>query len=452
MNFQVKLKDYVTDCGGTVSDAALVTCDDCSICCNTDGDCIDTSSTYPSDWLSSAVKRYPKIAAYIPFLLIMLICIFTFCICAVTSRSKLRNKLPCIPFEVRDDFQEDSVYKFLLTDDKIGWFVALLAGAMHLAVISLFVISSDFNSGRTDTEYSYTCSRYDSNCESDKTDNHTGWIIFTILLLTFLSKDFVDGIMMAYEGVTRRDIKGSFAGAFVIFLTVSSAMISYIYNEATGISNSDIIKDAAILLFLNEIDDQFLSLLKRIFPAWVEKLEEDISFANEIDSGSRSSADDRKSRIKTLSSSKMSQSSAACKKQDLALELNANQTPDTLFFSDHRNLAANNGMNPSSSQSKDTTSFELMSKINEINERIDALQMEVNRLASQSLGAVDIDETKQSSRPGKKKSDVVMAKIVDIQQEIKNLRSEINRIMSKLEGHPDLRNAGQNARGTRGEF
>ena len=58
----------------------------------------------------------------------------------------------------------------------------------------------------------------------------------------------------------------------------------------------------------------------------------------------------------------------------------------------------------------------------------------------------------KSSRPGKKKHDVVMTKIVDIQQEIKSLRSEINRIMSKLEGHPDLRNAGQNARGTRGEF
>jgi len=438
--------------GGTGSDAALVTCDDCSKCCNIDGDCIDTSSTYPRNWFSSAVKRYPNFAAFIPFLIIVLVCILIFFICVVFSCSKLRNKLPCIPFEVRDDFQEDSVYKFLLTDDKIGWFVALLAGAVHIAVISLFVMSSDFNSGRTDTEYAFTCSRYESSCESDKTDGLMGWIIFAILLITFLSKDFVDGIMMAYEGVTRRDIKGSFAGAFVTFLTVSSAMISYIYNEATGISNSDIIKDAAILLFLNEIDDQFLSLLKRIFPAWVEKLEEDISFANEIDSGSRSSADDRKSRIKTLISSKMSQPSAACKKQDLALELNANQTPDALISSDHRNLAANIGMSPFPSQSKDTTSFELMSKINEINERIDALQMEVNRLASQSLGAADNDETKQSSRPGKKKSDVVMTKIVDIQQEIKSLRSEINRIMSKLEGHSDLRNAGQNARETRGEF
>merc|ERR1712151_338517 len=313
VDFQGKIKDYITDCGARASDPARVICEDCTVCCNIDGDCIERSKTYPSEWLSSATKHLPNLAAYIPFLVVLLICILIFIICVAISCSKLRNKLPCIPFEVRDDFQEDSVYKFLLTDVKIGWLVALLAGAVHLFVIILFISSADFPNGFSDTEYSLTCPRYESECGSDIVINDPGWMIFVLILITFLSKDFVDGIMTVYEGVTRCDVKECFAGAYVIFLTMSSAMISGIYNKSTGISNSDIIKDAAILLFLNEIDDQFLSLLKRIFPAWIEKLEEDISFANEIDSGRPSNAD------------VSSQSSTTCTKRDLALEVNASQ-------------------------------------------------------------------------------------------------------------------------------
>jgi len=284
-------------------------------------------------------------------------------------------------------------------------------------------VSSDFNSDRTDTEYFYTCSRYDSTCESDKTDDPMGWMIFAILLLTFLSKDFVDGIMMAYEGVTRRDIKGSFAGTCVIFLTISSAMISIIYNQSTGISNSDIIKDAAILLFLNEIDDQFLNILKRIFPSWVESLEAEISFANEVSSARLSDADES------------SQSSTTSTKRDLALEVNGSQI---------------NVRSPS--EANDATSLELQSKINEIQQRIDELQMEVNRLTSESLGAVVINETRQLSRPGTNNPDAVMSKIMGIQQEINRLRREINGVVIKLEGHLDMHDIGQNVRGRHGEF
>ena len=114
---------------------------------------------------------------------------------------------------------------------------------------------------------------------------------------------------MTYEGMTRCDIKGCFAGTLVFCLTTSSAAISTIYNKSTGISSSDIVKDAAILLFLSEIDDQLLSTLKCAFPSWVKNIEDKISLANEIDSTGSSKVDDRNSRIKILSSSNVSHSS-----------------------------------------------------------------------------------------------------------------------------------------------
>ena len=239
-------------------------CEDRTVCCNAVSNCAEISKTYPSEQLS---KHLLNLAARAPFLGILLGCVLIFFICAAISYSKLRNKLPRAPFKVREDFQEDSARKFLLTSDKVGWFVTLLAGASRMGVIVLFVKSSDLSSGVSDAECSFAYLRHESECGSDKAIDDPGSAMLAILLLAFLSKDFVNGKMIVHEGATRRDIKGSFAGVFAIFLTAPSTMISTICNQSAGTLNSGIIEDAAILLFLNETSDQFLNILKRALPS-----------------------------------------------------------------------------------------------------------------------------------------------------------------------------------------
>jgi len=58
---------------------------------------------------------------------------------------------------------------------------------------------------------------------------------------------------------------------------------SFIYNKATGITDSQILKDAAILLFLNMLDEQVLLILEALLPEWVREMNAEIYTNDEQD-------------------------------------------------------------------------------------------------------------------------------------------------------------------------
>ena len=443
-----------------MSDEALIECDDCSVCCNVgeflylhknnlfvrliilDGDCVLTSATYPNLSMMSRLSGNSSVAAFLPFLLIVAISVSILIICAAISRTKLSYKLPQIPFKVRTDFQAESVYKFFLTSSILGWLVALCSGAVHVGIVILFIRSSDFSSGMNDTEYTYTCSKYDYECESDLAIHKNGWLIFGILLFIFLFKDLADGAMMVYEGVTLNDRKGTFAGAFVMFLTISSAMISTVYNFSTGISNSDILKDAAILLFIHEIDEQSLGILKRMFPSWVEKLEEEISPLNEGSSAEPNDTDEEKGTGTTSEVYRTSESSTQHSQQAM--------NKKHFLISPTSDHDVNTSM--PRPQATGLDSFEIISKINEIQQQIDMLQMEVNRLVNQSLRASSNNKVKKYSTTKTNNSEEILPKIMKLQKEIYRLRAEMNGVRNKLEGFSDTHDIIQRLKASDSEF
>ena len=77
----------------------------------------------------------------------------------------------------------------------------------------------------------------------------------------------------------------------VFYITTFSTVCSIIYNYATGSSNTVIYLNSGILLFLNSIDDQFLLILTKIKPDWVDAIEMQIA---ENDFASSLSVNDNK--------------------------------------------------------------------------------------------------------------------------------------------------------------
>lgn len=90
-------------------------------------------------------------------------------------------------------------------------------------------------------------------------------------LTFFLGGDFVDSIHQLRKAVTLR-YKSLFVSGFVLFsLTVLAFFTSIIYNLALAKSNADLIINAVFLLFINDMDEQFLKLLDSLVPSWVAK-------------------------------------------------------------------------------------------------------------------------------------------------------------------------------------
>merc|ERR1711933_357995 len=56
-----------------------------------------------------------------------------------------------------------------------------------------------------------------------------------------------------------------------------------LYNNAIGIRNVDLIYNAVVVLFLNDLDEKIFDAIKRFNPKWVEKLEAEIAINSNRD-------------------------------------------------------------------------------------------------------------------------------------------------------------------------
>merc|ERR1719410_2791469 len=107
-----------------------------------------------------------------------------------------------------------------------------------------------------------------------------------LIIFVFLFQDLIDGFSLLYKSLNVCDKKGGFAGGIVLFITILAFVSSVLYNKAIGTSDTEYFQNAAILLFLNEVDDKMYSLLKQMFPEWVSQLDSYISkYEKKVDGG-----------------------------------------------------------------------------------------------------------------------------------------------------------------------
>jgi len=139
-------------------------------------------------------------------------------------------------------------------------------------IFHVFLNASDFTSESNEWEYSVDCPKDSLDCMDTRTTNYFGWFMVLFVILTFLLRDLANALMLLYQSIASYDIQCLFASLVLMFITVLTIFTSFVINYATGLSNAQILKDSALLLFLSDIDEALFSAIKVIYPGWVENL------------------------------------------------------------------------------------------------------------------------------------------------------------------------------------
>jgi hypothetical protein len=124
-----------------------------------------------------------------------------------------------------------------------------------------------------DLKNSWICPKdYDMCLPQSGTDNVFGWIIFGMLMLTYLTKDLMNGFLLVLKASALRSLLLFFSGSVIILISGMTIWTSALYNKATTKTNADLITNAVILLFVIDIDEQVFSIASSSFPKWMTQL------------------------------------------------------------------------------------------------------------------------------------------------------------------------------------
>lgn len=92
-----------------------------------------------------------------------------------------------------------------------------------------------------------------------------------VMLIYFLGTDFVDSMLQLRKAAHLMDFRLFLSGCILFFLTALACITSFVYNLALAHSDPELIVNAKFLLFINEMDEQFLNLLDSLAPGWMGK-------------------------------------------------------------------------------------------------------------------------------------------------------------------------------------
>jgi len=263
-------KSYITDCGNTFTTKALTTCETCSECCTDDGDCLKVQSTWPQPEFKEMFTYMDSPFGVLAIALGVVVALFGVC---VMLKKIIGKRLPSLPFKAKIKFQEFSVYKFFLVPDARAWLVGFVAVVIQLYILYIFIRAADFTYKWNDWQYSLNCPNNVEKCDDSRLVTPSGWVIFGAIMFAFLFKDLVDSLLVIYECLTSDGgLRDFVAGFVVLYITLVLFIASTLYNLSTGLSDTDLLKDVVILLFLSELDEKFYEIVKHLFPTWTEQI------------------------------------------------------------------------------------------------------------------------------------------------------------------------------------
>lgn len=162
----------------------------------------------------------------------------------------------CVDKEFVDKLGDGSVYHFFLGKSWRGWFIALCTATAQLYVFFAFVEGSEtFSSDGEDKEklkaFTWVCPRDKEECGNTDLISHRGWVVFGIMMTTYLLKDFVYGSKLinlvhfkSKDSNLYEKIRWFFGGTIWVSVTAFAFYASTIYNQAIATSNTELIMNS----------------------------------------------------------------------------------------------------------------------------------------------------------------------------------------------------------------
>ncbi|KAL7552708.1 hypothetical protein ACHAWF_015942 [Thalassiosira exigua] len=272
---------YITDCGVPSAFETPFWCEDCTMCCNMEENCYPTTETD----VQKLSEVFPRgFTTYMSFTWVFFLCVCAFC-CVVAlisfvydrCKSKSRRELGAqrqLSWLFRRDsafaiknIGEDSVYQFFLTTNRAGWVYALAVLGSQLWALFIFVIGAEFelSDDNSDLVYTFSCPRDQNSCYDRADLTWQGWAVFMVLMAAHLLEDMMKGLrLVIFSGKARHETGSrtrSFIGGLVLFFVAAfTAYASTLYNTAIATSNTEIIANSVIILFITTLDELFYSI------------------------------------------------------------------------------------------------------------------------------------------------------------------------------------------------
>jgi len=276
---------FVTDCGNPSDFDEALGCEECTMCCNAQGDYIPTED---KNVQKVGFENYTQFTAVVFGFLFIASCVLA-CMVFVYDRHQNRNlsrsttRRPALldidKKYALDGFGEDSVYQFVLGTSKMGWTVVLAVIGVQIWMLFVFVSGAeiDWTDDKSDFVYTWKCPRDQDECENKSDLTLQGWAVFAILMIAYLLKDVISGKKLIVLSAKERHsfhtrTRFFFGGWLLNTVTFFTLFVSAIYNAAIATSDTEIIMNSVVILFICDIDECLYDILMVINPSWVEKL------------------------------------------------------------------------------------------------------------------------------------------------------------------------------------
>lgn len=291
---------FITDCGSP-SIYIPIKCEGCTMCCNADKKC------YPQEEPRLLQVQLPGFQSYSSFSLVLLAIMMGLCCFLVlmsyswdfikTSQSPQQTQFSFRGLKrlssrylfsqskadekyALEHLGKGSVYSFFLSESVVGWLIALATVFSQIVMLVPYIQASEFDLGALqDIEYSWSCNPSDNRCIDTNGVTNMGYTIFVILMIVFLSTDLICGLKLVVLSGKRRhshSVRARFfiGGIALCSVTMYIVYVSTLYIMATARSDTDVVTDAVIILFITDIDEKVFDLLQANGSSLTNKLQD----------------------------------------------------------------------------------------------------------------------------------------------------------------------------------
>jgi len=277
------IQTYITDCGNPSDFETSLVCTECTMCCNSQGDC------YPQEETVVQQVGFKNYVFFALALLAILLVASGVLALALGAYDKYRNRR--VPREnirspeltSRDEkyalstIGEDSTYKFFQGKSWFGWMISLATVGVQIWMLFIFVSGAgiDVSDARSALVYTWKCPRDRVECEFTGDVTLQGWVLFNILMVTYLMKDVINGFkLVALSAKERHDrntqMRYFVGGTLLLVVTIFTFVVSFNYNYAIATSNTELVANSVIILFITDTDERLYGILESINASWVE--------------------------------------------------------------------------------------------------------------------------------------------------------------------------------------
>lgn len=260
----LELNSYISDCEDpSFLLAKELVCETCSMCCNSEKKCQQNRK------MSIPLNALAFMAAFgVPIY-------FLFQHGVVT---KLRKKGILSLIEDKRDpltlYQNDSVYCFMYTTSITAITIDIATTLIQIGLLSLYLSASNLLNKKSDWQFSFNCPRNSLTCIDTNTVSLMGWIIFVFMTFFHLGKDVSLGILKIRKSLSSHTKRVGYTmfltGFRLLCLTSLAIFTSVYYNIAFSEKDTDLVMNAVILLFINDLDERLLQVLETLAPVWTK--------------------------------------------------------------------------------------------------------------------------------------------------------------------------------------